>query len=106
MRSFKALFVLALALGFAVPAFAETQNVKVSGSIDAYAFWRENYDLNNNNDASVFPVGGTIPGDTHGGAIAQRSDADNYFRTNTQVEVSADLTDNVSTVINLVNQRD
>ena len=45
MKSFKALFVAALVLGMAVPAFAETQNVKVSGSIDSYAFYRENYDL-------------------------------------------------------------
>ena len=107
MKSIKALFVLALALGIAVPAFAETQNVKVSGSIDSYAFYRSDYDLLENNDASVFPQGATaIPGQTHTGSTAQRSDSDNYFRTNTQVEVSADLTDNVSTVINLVNQRD
>lgn len=106
MKSFKALFVLALVLGIAVPAYAETQNVKVSGSIDAYSFWRQNYDLRDNNDASVLPVGGSVPGNSHSGVVAQRSEADNYFRSNTQVEVSADLTDNVSTVINLVNQRD
>jgi len=107
MKSMKALFVLALALGIAVPAFAETQNVKVSGSIDSYAFYRADYDLLENNDASVANVGATaIPGQTHTGSAAQRSDTDSFFRTNTQVEVSADLTDNVSTVINLVNQRD
>ncbi len=108
MKSIKALFVLALALGIAVPAFAETQNVKVSGSIDSYAFYRNDYDLLDNNDASVLAPTTTVavPGQTHTGTAAQRSDSDNYFRTNTQVEVSADLTDNVSTVINLVNQRD
>ncbi len=111
MKSLKALFVLALALGIAVPAVAETQNVKVSGSIDSYAFYRNNYDLLDNNDASVQPFGATvagggIPGQSHTSSAGQRSDSDNYFRTNTQVEVSADLTDNVSTVINLVNQRD
>ncbi len=111
MKSFKIAMVLALVLGFAVPAYAETQNVKVSGSIDSYAFYRGNYDLLDSNDASVQPAGATltgggIPGQTHSGSAAQRSDADQYFRTNTQVEVSADLTDNVSTVINLVNQRD
>ena len=66
MKSFKALLVLALVLGIAAPAYAETQNVKVSGSIDAYAFWRENYDLRDNNDASVIPVGGTVPNNSHG----------------------------------------
>jgi hypothetical protein len=40
------------------------------------------------------------------GSVFHRSEGDEYFRTNTQVEVSADLTDNVSTVINIVNQRD
>jgi hypothetical protein len=107
--------VLALVLGLAVPAFAETQNVKVSGSIDSYGFFRQNYDLLDGNDASVQPAGSTVTGGgipPIGGftaatsSAAQRSEADNYFRTNTQIEVSADLTDNVSTVINLVNQRD
>jgi len=111
MRSFKALMVLALVLGMAVPAFAETQNVKVSGSIDSYAFYRANYDLLDDNDAGVAPAGSTLAGggvrgQSHAGSLAQRSEADNFFRTNTQVEVSADLTDNVSTVINLVNQRE
>jgi len=98
MKSIKALFVIALALGMAVPAFAETQNVKVSGSIDSYAFYRENYDLNDENGASVVSVDAN--------PVAPRSEADSYFRTNAQVEVSADLTDNVSTVINVANQRD
>lgn len=106
MKSFKVLMVLALVLGMAVPAFAETQNVKVSGSIDSYAFYRTNYDLRDNNDAGVAPAGSTIQAVSHTENTAQRSETDNLFRTNTQVEVSADLTDNVSTVINLVNQRD
>ncbi len=113
MKSFKALLVLALVLGMAVPAFAETQNVKVSGSIDTYGFVRGNYDLLDNNDGGVQPAGSTIAGGgiaPSGGFAAaqavQRSDADEYLRTNTQIEVSADLTDNVSTVINIVNQRD
>ena len=113
MKSFKALMVLALVLGFAVPAYAETQNVKVSGSIDSYAFYRSNYDLLDNNDGSVDPAGASlsgaglgIPAQSHTQTAPQRSDTDTFFRTNTQVEVSADLTDNVSTVINLVNQRE
>ncbi len=114
MKLSKTLLVLALVALVAVPAFAETQNVKVSGSIDAYAFFRHNYDLVDNNDASVIAVGGVVPDQNHGNAggtpvaasAANRSEADNYFRTNTQVEIAADLTDNVSTVINLVNERD
>ena len=106
MKSIKAIFVLALALGLSVPAFAETQNVKVSGSIDSYAFFRNNYDLLDSNDSGVVAVGTAPQAQSHAGSATQRSEADSYFRSNTQVEVSADLTDNVSTVINIVNQRD
>lgn len=93
MKLLKALFVLALAVLVAAPAFAETQNVKVSGSIDAYWFYRSQYDLRDGDDNGTVSTQGS-------------SEGDDFFRTNTQVEVSADLTDNVSTVINLVNQRD
>src|SRR3989338_7066784 len=107
MKSLKALFVFALAVALAAPAYAETQNVKVSGSIDAYWFNRHNYDLKAGNDIGVIPVTGT--GYAGGGATADtnfRSNTADWFRSNTQIEVSADLTDNVSTVINIVNQRD
>jgi hypothetical protein len=114
------LMVPLVMFGVSRAALAETQNVKVSGSIDAYSFYRSNFDLLDNNDASVVPVGGNVPLNGHGnagntfntgvanvgGSNIQRSDADNFFFTITQVEVSADLTDNVSTVINLINQRD
>jgi hypothetical protein len=105
MGKFKALFVLALALGVAAPAFAETQNVKVSGSIDAYAFARSNYDLVDGNDQGVVAAGTAITGGTTGSAT-QRSEGDTFFMSQTQLEVSADLTDNVSTVVNVINQRD
>ena len=101
--------LLVLGLAFSVPVFAETQNVKVSGSIDAYSFYRSNFDLFDGNDASVVPVGVAVPpqgGGPGSATLQQRSDEDNFFFTITQVEVSADLTDNVSTVINLINQRD
>ncbi len=108
MKLLKALFVVALVLMVAVPVYAETQNVKVSGSIDAYWFYRINYDLQDNNDVGSVPAGtaATVYDHSTTGSVNHRSEADDYFRTNTQIEVSADLTDNVSTVINVVNQRD
>src|SRR3989338_7770961 len=108
MKHLRALSVLALALVLAAPAFAETQNVKVSGSIDAYWFYRVNFDLRDNNDVGVVPVGSGAGIYDHGatGDTHQKSEADDYFMTITQIEVAADLTDNVSTVINLINQRD
>jgi hypothetical protein len=103
--------LLVLALAFSGIASAETQNVKVSGSLDMYAIYRSNYDLLDDNDASLSApgatvAGGGIPAQSHTGTAAQRSDADEFFHSITQVEISADLTDNVSTVINLINQRD
>ncbi len=106
MKQLKALFVLALGLVIAMPAYAETQNVKVSGAIDAYWFYRHNYDLRDNNDGGAVPAGTAVTGVTHGGSAVHRSESDDYARTNTQLEVAADLTDNVSTVVNVVNQRD
>ncbi|OGW91001.1 MAG: hypothetical protein A3D28_01895 [Omnitrophica bacterium RIFCSPHIGHO2_02_FULL_63_14] len=108
MKLGKALFVLALAALIASPAYAETQNVKVSGSIDAYWFYRENFDLRDNNDVGVVPAGSAAALYDHGaaGSIAEKSEADSFFMSVTQVQVAADLTDNVSTVINIANQRD
>jgi hypothetical protein len=100
-KSLKALFVFALGLALAAPAFAETQNVKVSGSIDAYAFYRGDFDLSKNNDRATNGTGLSALGTN-----VNKSDTDEFFMGITQVEVSADLTDNVSTVVNLINQRD
>lgn len=104
--SMRMLVAALIVLGATGTAFAETQNVKVSGSIDAYSFYRSNYDLLDDNDAGQVPAGATVQGQSHTNDIDQRSEADNFFMTITQVEVSADLTDNVSTVINLINQRE
>src|SRR3989338_11064020 len=108
MKLLRALFVVALVLMVAAPmVYAETQNVKVSGSLDAYWFYRVNFDLQDNNDSGAIPVGGAVPasgGTTN--STGHSSEGDDYFMSITQIEVSADLTDNVSTVINIVNQRD
>ncbi|MEI8345225.1 MAG: alginate export family protein [Candidatus Omnitrophota bacterium] len=99
MSKLKILAILALAALVSMPAFAETQNVKVSGSLDAYWFYRSGYDLAKDHGAS-------LEGYTATSSKTNRTNADDYFMSQTQVEVSADLTDNVSTVINLVNERD
>ena len=106
MNKIKSLLVIALAVFVSASAFASTQNVKVSGSLDAYAFYRSNFDLTKNNDAGSVPQGSTVPGVSHSGSAVSRSNVDEYFMSITQVQISADLTDNVSTVINLINQRD
>jgi hypothetical protein len=98
---------LAVVLALAAPAFAETQTVKVSGALDAYWFYRNNLDLRDGNDAGAIPESFTVPSSPVSTASGiNQSDGDNYFMSIAQVEVAADLTDNVSVVIRLLNQRD
>src|SRR3989338_4817125 len=88
MGKLKIFCVLALAVLLAVPAFAEVQNVKVSGDLAARYVVRANYDLDEDN------VG------------TNADDTDDYLMSTAEVQVDADLTDNVATVVRLVNQRD
>ncbi len=106
MKTLKTMLTLAMGLVFVAPAFAETQNVKVSGSLDAYAFYRNAYDLNNGNDAGAANIATGTQANNHTGSLVHRSEGDSYFMSITQLRVDAALTNNVSTVINLINQRD
>jgi len=78
---------LALVLvAFVVPAArAEVQNVKVSGDIRTMAGYRNNFDLSD---------------------IAANDDDSDWINTAARVKVDADLTDNVSTTVRVLNERD
>lgn len=107
MNKLKALGIFALALAMTAPAFAETQTVKVSGSLDVYWASRENFDLSDGNDVALVPVGNTTQGSSVGNnARGATSDSAQFWFSVVQVEIAADLTDNVSVVVNLFNQRD
>ncbi len=94
MKFFKVLFVLAIALCLTASVYAETQSVKVSGDLTMRGLFRHDYDYRGSIDE---------PNTTRtGGNSADQS----WFMTNAEVEIDADLTDNVQTVIRLVNQRD
>jgi len=84
--------VLAVAVALCVPAYAEVQNVKVSGDLTVRSIYRANYDLdeNDNNSSGVTPS----------------NNSENYFMQSVGINIDADLTDNVSTTVRLVNQRD
>lgn len=84
--------VLAVAALICVPAFAEVQNVKVSGDITVRGLYRADYDLDKN--------------DTNVTGVTPSNNNDAYFMQAVGVNVDADLTDNVSTVVRLVSQRD
>ena len=86
MKLFKVLCIFALVLGFTAVASAEVQNIKVSGDLGMYSFWRNDYDLNDK-DRTV-------------------NEAQNWFMTIAELQVDADLTDNVATCIRLFNQRE
>ena len=107
MKHLRILSVFALALAFSASAFAETQTVKVSGSVDAKYIYKENFDLRDGNEAALVPVTGTVPGTPGAGSsVTDSGDSADWFMSTVQVEIAADLTDNVSVVINLFNQRD
>ena len=78
-------WTLILVLSISVVSEAAVQNVKIGGDITSYAFYRNDYDLNSSDD----------------------SDNDvGFFSTITRINISADLTDNVSSFILISNERD
>lgn len=79
------MLVLALAfvVGIAFAAYAEVQNVKVSGDLNMYGIARNNFGL-----------------DSKAGLKDERA-----FASIVRVRVDADLTDNVSTTVRLLNDR-
>ncbi|RJP28739.1 MAG: hypothetical protein C4533_02825 [Candidatus Omnitrophota bacterium] len=83
--------VLALAFVFGVTfcAYAEVQNVKVSGDLTVMGISRNDLDLTKT---------------TGGGATS--NDEQNNFSSIARVRIDADLTDNVMATIRLINERD
>ncbi|VAX36356.1 hypothetical protein MNBD_UNCLBAC01-1007 [hydrothermal vent metagenome] len=89
----KLLLSMLLVGAMAIPAFASVQNVKVSGSIDSTWLNRKNFDLG---DFAYDPIiNNGQSEDTH----------QNLFITQTTLQIDADLTDNVSATIGLINER-
>jgi hypothetical protein len=84
----KKLLVAAIMVVLATPAFAAIQNVKVSGDITTSWLNDSNYDL-----------GAQVLG------VPQGQKYQNIFLTQTRLRVDADLSDNVSTTVGLINER-
>jgi len=111
MRLLKVLCVIALVFVVATVAYAETQSVKVSGDIALRTFARNNYDLDNDDVGLALTAAGAIVSQDDATAAAgtdfggQSTDWATYLLSTIEVQVDADLTDNVSAVIRLVNQR-
>jgi len=81
MKKFLPLALLAVAI-MAVPAAASVQNVKVSGDITSTGLVRDNFNLNKTDKYRQ-----------------------SLLLTQTRLKVDADLTDNVSTTVGLLNER-
>ncbi|MBM3253118.1 MAG: hypothetical protein FJZ16_02550 [Candidatus Omnitrophica bacterium] len=90
MRLFTVLCIAALALAVALPVYAEVQNVKVGGDILIRGVHRDDYDFRNDSKDNN----------------AATQDRSSLYNTVTRVNVNADLTDNVSTAVRLINERD
>jgi len=90
MRLLSVLCALVLVVGIATTASAEVQNIKVSGDLTIHSIWRANYDLDENST------------ETNNSA----NNSQNYFMSIAELQVDADLTDNVATCVRILNQRD
>ncbi|MFH1665574.1 MAG: alginate export family protein [Candidatus Omnitrophota bacterium] len=92
MKLLKVFCVLALVFVVSTIAYAETQSVKVSGDITLRSLTRGDFDLDRD-DAALVNTG------------SQSTDWATHLMSTAEVQIDADLTDNVSGVIRLVNQR-
>ncbi len=92
-RVLMTILALSLVALIAVPAFAEVQNVKIDGSIVVKGFIRDNY---------------ATTGSGGGRALSGFADTNSrdWYNTVTKVGVEADLTDNASAKVVLINDRD
>jgi len=91
----KKLLVVALFAVLATPAFAAIQNVKVSGDITSTFLYRDNFDLG----ATI----GSEDLDNNPNPVGLKKQ--NVFITQTRLRVDADLSDNVSTTVGIINER-
>jgi len=81
------ILTLAFVVGIAFAAYAEVQNVKVSGDMTFMGIARNGFDLAN------------------GPAGDKKNDNESNLLSQIRVKIDADLTDNVSAVVRLINER-
>jgi hypothetical protein len=99
------LLVAAVVVLMTSPAFAAIQNVKVSGDITTTFVDRNNFDLGLNNGAEYAYTGGDVGTSGTLGYQPIGLKKQNVFITQTRLRVDADLSDNVSTTVGLINER-
>jgi len=95
------LLCMVAALVVAVPAYAEVQNVKISGDITLRSVFQSCYDLNGMDDNTSY-----WPFNLGRNSFARTSESAHSFMSQVGINIDADLTDNVSASIRLLNERD
>jgi hypothetical protein len=95
----KKLLAAALMVVLASPAFAAIQNVKVSGDLTTTFVDRSNFDLGLTNNLLGDDIGNS------NNSLPYGLKKQNVFITQTRIRVDADLSDNVSTTVGLINER-
>ena len=102
--------LLAFAVALTGTAYAEVQNIKVSGDLELKGITSHDYDLKHAQDnlstggITVGPAG--VARGAEGANAADSDDDDaSFFLSTTHVRVDADLTDNVQASVRLLNQR-
>jgi len=91
------ILALAFVVGISCAAYAEVQNVKVSGDITVMGVARNNFDLATSGTATSTAT--STPYDSQ--VFGKERD----LLSITRIRVDADLTDNVSTTVRLLNER-
>jgi hypothetical protein len=81
------ILALAFIVGISFAAYAEVQNIKVSGDLGVSALSRDQFDL------------------SRGAKGDSVNDTESEFLSQMRLRVDADLTDNVSTTVRLINER-
>ncbi len=105
MKLLRTLCVIGIALCLATSVYAGTQSVKISGDITIRGFARDDFDLDTGHAEPATPTSTATAG-VNGNPQPGTNDWQTWFMTTTEVQIDADLTDNVSGVIRLFNQRD
>jgi hypothetical protein len=106
MKFFRILGIIALALLVTASVYAETQSVKVSGDLSITGIGRSNYELRTSSPESDIVLNGSRNGMTADTGVPEQRNDNSWFMSTTEVQIDADLTDNVQTVIRLLNERD
>lgn len=88
--------LLAFTMALTGTAYAEVQNIRISGDLELKAITQANYDLK-----------GKQLNFSHPGSVGTVTNDDDvsYFLSTVHIQVDADLTDNVSATVRLLNQR-